>query len=200
MTALKIFVEGGAKGELATECRRGFGKLLARAGFERRMPTFVACGGRKAAFDRFCHALRNGENALLIVDSEDAVVHPSPWHHTQHREGDRWEKPDSATDDHLHFMVRSMEAWLLADRAAVSHYFGNGFDENRLPAPTRPIESLDRHELVEKLNLAAKATKKERYGKGPHSFDILATIDPSKLVAASPWAKRFFAEVKKRLA
>lgn len=196
---LTIYVEGGARGELASECRRGFSKLLARAGFSGRMPSVVACGSRNEAFDRFRHALSNSENALLLVDSEDAVTAPSPWQHAKARKGDAWETPEVATDEHLHFMVRSMEAWLLADRAAVAAYFGNGFDENRLPAPTRSVESLHRHELVEKLDLAAKATKKRGYGKGAHSFAILATVDPAKVVAASLWAKRFFDAVKARL-
>ncbi len=33
------------------------------------------------------------------------------------------------------------------------------------------------------------------YGKGAHSFKLLATLDPAKLRAASPWAERFFATV-----
>jgi hypothetical protein len=35
--------------------------------------------------------------------------------------------------------------------------------------------------------------------KGPHSFKILALIDPVKVTAASPWAQRFVQKVKAQM-
>ncbi len=40
---------------------------------------------------------------------------------------------------------------------------------------------------------------KAKYGKGEHSFKILATIDSQRVVNASPWAKRFVDETKKKM-
>ena len=34
-------------------------------------------------------------------------------------------------------------------------------------------------------------TRKGRYDKGSHSFEIIAMIDPQKVTDASPYAKRF---------
>lgn len=40
---------------------------------------------------------------------------------------------------------------------------------------------------------------KAEYGKGEHSFPLLARIDPATVMAASPWAKRFVDELKKKV-
>ena len=40
---------------------------------------------------------------------------------------------------------------------------------------------------------------KDAYGKGPHSFKLLAAVDPAKVTAASPWAKRFIECLKARM-
>ncbi len=43
------------------------------------------------------------------------------------------------------------------------------------------------------LENATKNTKtKGIYGKGSHSFKLLALLDPSLIRRASPWADRFF--------
>ena len=37
------------------------------------------------------------------------------------------------------------------------------------------------------------------YEKSEHSFVILSRIDPEKVIAASPWAKRFIDELKSKM-
>ena len=39
-------------------------------------------------------------------------------------------------------------------------------------------------------------TTKVQYGKGEHSFKLLRLIAPDKVVAASPWARRFVEVVR----
>jgi hypothetical protein len=108
MVGVKIYVEGGGDSkELHVRCRKGFRKLLERAGFQSRMPRIVACGGRGAAFDAFKTAMDTGVNyPLLLVDSEDPVPetaqpddpdHPMAWEHLQARDG--WERPAEVEND-----------------------------------------------------------------------------------------------------
>lgn len=192
----KLFVEGGGNHNdaLKSECRRAFTALLERAGFDVR-PHIVACGGRQNAFAQFCTAIRGGEDsAVLLVDSEAPVAHGDPWQHVAQRPGDKWVKPAGATEDQLHLMVQCMEAWFLADRQALGRFFGQGFNENALPAATRTAEDVDKVELYHKLEQATRTTKtKGTYQKGQHAFKLLAKLDPNLVRKSSRWAERFFA-------
>lgn len=137
----KLFVEGGGDNNeaLRTECRRGFNKLLKKAGFKGRMPRIVPCGGRSNAYDQFCTALKNGETvAVLLVDAEGPVTTTdSPWEYVKRRQKDHWDKPKNATDEDLHFMTECMESWFLADRTALETFFGKEFNAKALPANTK---------------------------------------------------------------
>ena len=78
MTTVKLFVEGGGdSNSLRIECRAAFNHFLQKAGLAGKMPRIIASGSRKAAYDDFCTAIRNGEEAMLLVDSEIAVLNPS---------------------------------------------------------------------------------------------------------------------------
>jgi hypothetical protein len=79
---VKVFVEGGASGansaSLQAELRHGFAEFFAKTNLgTTRRPRVVACGGREQAFDSFRTAIEQGEQALLLVDSETAM-NPSP--------------------------------------------------------------------------------------------------------------------------
>ena len=186
---VKIYVEGGAPGGLDRECRRGFGKFLERAGLRGRMPSIIACGGRDRAYDRFCTAqeqARADEFIILLVDSEEGVEEGvEPWAFLERR----WDKPDGTSEDNAHLMVRCMEAWFLADRDTLAQFFGDGFNAN--PLPNRPdVENIPKSDLYDALERATQASSKGKYGKGPHSFDLLAKLNPQKVVDASPHARR----------
>lgn len=193
---VKLLVEGGGNHNdaLKSECRKGFAKLLERAGFKGRMPRIIACGGRRAAYNDFCAELASGAGAVfLLVDAEAPVLRASPWQHVGEREGDKWAMPPDATDAHLHLMVQCMETWFLADRSALAKYFGNGFNQNALPLATTNVESVKMHDVFDHLKRATKDTKtKGAYDKGSHSFNVLEQLDPSLVRKASPWADRFF--------
>jgi len=195
---VKVFVEGGGDSDaLKTECRRAFSRLLERAGLKGRMPRFVACGGRRNAFEQFCTALENNERtelAFLLVDAEAPVTCTSPWEHVAQQRGEPWERPSTADDDHLHLMVQCMEAWFVADRPALRKFYGQGFNEKALPPTTAKLEEVAKPDLYRCLEHATRGTKtKGSYGKGEHSFKLLATLDPNLIRTASPWAERFFA-------
>ena len=211
MVAIKLFVEGGGDPKtLRTACREGFAEFLKKAGLKGSMPRIVACGSRGSAYSDFCTAVAKGQPALLLVDSEAPVAaqhQPGddkgqwrPWAHLAQRQGDRWTRPNGADENDCHLMVQCMESWLLADLQTLQTFFNPGFNAKALPAPSRPIESMDTETLYHALKSAtANCKTKAEFGKAEHSFKLLARIDPQKVAAASGWADRFLAEVKARV-
>lgn len=213
---MKLYVEGGGDAPaLKTACREGFAKFLGKAGLAGRMPRVVACGSRADAYDSFCTAIRSGEAAMLLVDSESPVAAAAqpgdaakredrdrwqPWLHLRQRQGDGWEKPANSEDLQCHLMVQCMEAWLLADRDTLKRFFGQGYKENALPAPANPVERIAKPQIYDTLAAATRDCKtKSAYGKGEHSFKLLTLIDPAKVIDASPWARRFVETLQLRM-
>jgi hypothetical protein len=203
MVEMRLYVEGGGESKLLrTACRRGFSEFLSKAGLKNRMPRIVACGGRDQAYRDFCAALKQGANAvMLLVDSEDAVTYSSPWAHLAQRPGDKWAAPWDSTDDDCHLMVQCMESWLLTDQETLSAYFGQGFNAKPLPSPGSDIESQSKSSVYQSLARATRDCKtKAAYAKGEHSFELLASIDPEKVIARSHWAARFVTALNKKMA
>lgn len=202
MVDVRLYVEGGGDtNSLRTACRQGFSDFLKKAGLAGHMPRIVACGSRQNAYDDFCTALKNGETAILLVDSEESVALTTPpfqpWIHLQNRVGDKWVKPQNATNQQCHLMVECMEAWFLADKEALRVFFGSGFKEAALPNVGGSIEKIRKQDIYAALAIATSDCKtKEKYGKGEHSFKILSLIDPAKVVDKSAWAKNFIDEIK----
>jgi hypothetical protein len=199
MVDMKLYVEGGGDAHmLKTACRQGFSKFLKKAGLGGHMPRIVACGSRGNAYDAFCTALSNGDAAMLLVDSKGPIVTPSPWQHLLNRPGDNWAQPEGVLDDHCHLMVQCMETWFLADQEMLAIFFGQGFNAKSLPR-VNVIEDVSKSEVYKLLAKATKNCKtKTPYSKGKHSFELLALVDPTKVMSASTWAKRFIEEMKKQ--
>jgi hypothetical protein len=191
----KLLVEGaGDRADLSAQCRRGFQRLFEKAGLGGALPRVVACGSRSAAFDKFCSEFaRRDPNdiIMLLVDSETPFDGDDVWKHVAEREGDGWEPPVGANADHLHLMVQVMESWFLADADALERHFGKGFRREALPVRT-DIEVIAKLEVYRALEAATKSTKAGPYGKGTHSFKLLAELEPEKLERASPSARRLF--------
>lgn len=87
-------------------------------------------------------------------------------------------------------MVQCMEAWFVADSAAVQRYFGEGFSKS--PLPKRPnVEEIPKEDLFKALAAAtAHGRTKDPYNKGKHSFALLAVVDPGRVSKASRHAAR----------
>jgi hypothetical protein len=206
---IKLFVEGGGNSQfLRTKCRAAFSLFLRKSGLSGHMPRIVASGSRNNAYDDYCKALDNGEDAVLLIDSEGPVVSPKnngsydandpktwrPWHHLKQRADshiDNWKKPQNARDEDCHLMVQFMESWFLADIEALKSYYGEGFSEHSFSEQTKDIENIAKSTVENLLRNATANTKKGQYSKGKHSFEILHHIDPHKVTEQSPWAKRF---------
>lgn len=207
---VKLYVEGGGDGKaLQIACRRGFREFLEKAGLKGRMPAISASGGRRFAYQDYCMALANGEAAMLLVDSEASVSAQhqqgnadrwQPWRHLKARQTDGWDKPPAASDEDCHLMVQCMESCFLSDRETLKRFFGQHFQEKALPSAARPVEMIDKTAVLAGLKDATRNCQpKGQYGKGEHSFKLLRQIDPAKIVAASPWAKRFLDTLKRKM-
>ncbi len=157
------------------------------------MPRIIASGSRRSAYEDFCTALRQAGDVcpFLLVDSEDAVADTDgPWDHLRKRPGDRWLRPEGASDEQCHLMVQIMESWFLADKATLAKYFGKGFKIGALPK-REDIERIPKADVLRGLHNATRQTEtKGSYSKGSHSFEILALIDPIPVRQASPYADR----------
>ena len=191
--SVKVYVEGGGNGrELRAKCHEGFSAFFDKAGLTGRMPRVVACGGRQQTYKRFRTALANAapdKFIVLLVDSEDPVAEGAgPWAHLKNR--DNWDRPAGAEDDNAHLMAQCMEAWFFADKDSLAKYFGAGFNRNALSG--RPdIENIPKADLKKNLQAATRRCEpKSEYDKGRDSFAVLAALDPAKVTAASPHAKR----------
>ncbi|MBI2751097.1 MAG: DUF4276 family protein [Burkholderiales bacterium] len=204
-----VYAEGGGSGAhsapLQAEFRQAFADFLSKTDLgTKRRPRVVPCGGREQAFDSFRTAIAQGQNALLLVDSE-TPINPlrqppapgqwKPWAHLLAQAS--WETPEGAEDDDCHLMVQCMENWFLADKANLQAFFGQGFTTAALPVAS--VEAVEKSAVYAALQTATQKCKtKAPYGKGAHSFKLLRAISPEKVEAASPWAKRFFDELRKR--
>ena len=204
-----VYVEGGGSGarsaSLEAEFRQAFAEFFSKTNLgNTRRPRVVSCGGREQTFDSFCTAIQQGRNALLLVDSEAAldaaheampIAQWKPWAHLQGQAG--WDAPGQAKEEDCHLMVQCMENWFLADKASIKNFFGHGFNDAALP--NGPLESISKATVYTALQKATQQCKtKAPYGKGAHSFKLLQSLDPAKVEAASPWAKRFLDELRKR--
>ena len=203
-TNITIYVEGGGDtAALKGQCRRAFSSFLEKAGFAGKMPKIVARGSRNAAYESYCIAIKQGNEALLLIDSEAPVQNISgdpsqwnPWEHLKTR--DAWQRPDGASNIDCHLMVQVMETWFFADSTALERYFGNGFNIKSIPNRT-DIEEIPKADVESALDASTKMTKKRGYAKGRDSFDILASIDPAKVAQKSLWANRFIASLSNRI-
>ena len=188
--SVKVYVEGGGdRQELRTKCRMGFSTFFRKTELDGQMPRIIACGDREKTYDKFCTALAHstdGDFIVLLVDSEGPVV-SDPWLHLQAR--DRWGRPAGATDDNAHLMVQCMEAWFLADKDALARFFGTDFNRNALPQRAE-VEDILKRDLETDLKAATRQCRKGAYHKGNHSFEILAQLDPGKVIDASPHTER----------
>ena len=188
--SVKLFVEGGGNSKvLKSACRRGFSIFIEKAGAKNRMPRIVASGSRDQAYDQFKTAhVQQNEVAMLLVDAEGPVSSAGSWLHLQSR--DNWPRPPGASNDQCHLMIQVMESWFLADREALAKFYRQGFRPNALPGNPGDVERIPKKDVEDGLDRATQATAKGSYDKGRHSFEILASLDPAKVTAASSHARK----------
>ena len=197
---VKIFVEGGGdKVATTVSCKRGFAALVEK--LTRKQPRVIPCGPRRMAFDKFCSALRRGEDALLLVDSEEPVAPQNcgrPWAHLAARKEDEWQRPADALDDHAHLMAQCMESWFIADPDTLAEHFGHGFKPDKLQG-NRQVEEIPKSDVRAKLAAATKESRNGEYHKTRDGFALIGIIDPARVGKRAPHAKRFFDALRQKL-
>lgn len=193
MVRVRIFIEGGGVGDRDDSLfRTEWSNFFASAGLSGRLPKVVRCGDRARAFRRFSDAVRKAggdEIIILLVDSEGPVKESqSIWEYL--RDNDGWRQPAGADDNQAYLMAQAMEAWLMADRDTLREYFGQGFNENRLPRQSNP-EQIPQNTLESSLKDASSGCG-QQYAKGAVSFEILGRVDASKVEERCSHAKALF--------
>ena len=191
---IRLYVEGGGNDKdtkaLMREGFHGFlRELVALARSKRIKWQIIACGPRTKAFSAFETALETRPDAfnILVVDAE-GPVHTQPWQHVQRQDG--W-GVSGIDDEHCHLMVQMMEAWLIADRDALAHFYGQGFGENALPKHSN-VEQIDKSMLESALKAATRNTSKGEYHKIRHGSKLLAQLDSTRVRQAAPHCERLF--------
>ena len=183
MSGIAIYMEGGGTGkENRAALRQGMDAFLQSLKEAARNKALrwklVCCGPRQEAFRGFRNAVSNGDNALnvLLVDAEGPVDQSS----RDHLEGrDHWDL-GFAEEDRVHLMVQAMEAWIVADLAALAAYYGQGFRVNRLPKAEN-LETVPKADVTRALDGATRRTRKGAYHKVRHASDLLKRIDAGKV-------------------
>ena len=187
-----IYIEGGCKRRLNIELRAGFRQLFEK--MKIKPSKIVACGTRNEAFKDFCLGLKaKSEDAILLIDSEGLIAMDSKVKHL--RQNDKWSGIKDMMEDKIFFMVVMMESWFLSDIDALKKFFGNEFDETKIPKQS-DFERIDKDTLNEILQKSTQKTTKGAYDKGKHSFKILALLDGYKVAKHGKYAREFFDYLK----
>ena len=189
-----IYMEGGgdrpASRQMLREGMDAFLRLLKQRARERSCGwRLVPCGGRQSALDKYTAAVlqRPDDLNVLLVDAEGPVSSPDPRVHLKARDG--WSVAFKA--EHVHLMVQCMEAWIVADAAALAAFYGQRFQTNALPK-AKDLEGVDKPRLAHALEKATSKTQKGTYHKIRHASELLARIDPATVRARCPHCERLF--------
>lgn len=201
MPRVRIYVEGGGD-EDATKAkvRSGFRDLFREFEQWRVRPSVIACGSRGNAYRDFVTATGTHPDdfVVLLVDAERPVTLP-PKEHLSERP-DKSRNPNDprdgwdlavADDDQIHLMVQAVEAWLIADPAAMEKHFGPQFSSNALPRRPNP-EDIPKEELKGSIDAAAKSTPKRGYSGTRDCPKILGLVDPRVVRAKCSACRRLF--------
>ena len=94
-------------------------------------------------------------------------------------------------------MVTTMETWLLADRRTFIACFPD-MNTNALP-PDTDLESRSKPDVAAALGSATQSSRKGRYHKGNHSFDLLGKVESEELKSRLPHFRRFIETLDARL-
>jgi hypothetical protein len=192
---IRIYVEGGgdkdSKARLRIAFSRFLGPLQETARQKRIRWQVIACGSRSDTLANFSVALRQHPDALnfLLVDAEGPLT-GSPAEHLAQTEGAARGIAD-APEAQVHLMVEAMEAWIVADAAALKGYYGQDFQASALPR-TKNVETIPKQRLMAALDTATRNTQKGRYHKTHHAPELVERLSPSAVRQRAPHCDRLF--------
>jgi len=201
VTEIRIYVEGGGDGKnTKTPVRKGFSvffhELISEARKKRINWRIIACGSRNTACTDFITAMKSHPDAfnVLLVDSESSVT-LAPWEHLKNQ--DNWDLHKSHNEQY-HLMVQVMESWLIADIETLKKFYGQDFNENKIP-DNQNIEDISKATIEVSLKAATRNTQKGRYHKINHGPKILELVDTQKVRNAAPHCDRLFKKLSEKI-
>ena len=124
---------------------------------------------------------------VLLVDAEGPVESSARCHL---KDKDGWEL-STVSEDHVHLMVQTMEAWFAADPKNLSGYYGDGFILQAL-TELKDLESTRKQQLDARLRRATRPSSKGDYHKTKHASDLLKLIDRTIVARRCRHCKRLF--------
>jgi hypothetical protein len=93
-------------------------------------------------------------------------------------------------------MVQAMEAWFLADPAALVLYYGQGF---RSFQPPGDVELVPKADLFARLKHATAETRKGEYHKTKHAPALLERVNPVMVCKRSRHCEMLFRSLLQRI-
>lgn len=190
MNKVVLYVEGGGDhSETKARLRQGISQLLSNGLSLRnvtRRPKVVVCGSVGNTLKQFNSAVQTSPEATssLLVDA-DAPVPSTRSATARIQEMHGWAKPSAASDEQIHLMVQTMEAWLVADRESLGAFYGDGYRESQLSA-REDVESIPKQDLVHGLREATRSTKKGAYHKINHASQLLPRLNTETVCRKAP--------------
>ena len=193
-----VYIEGGADGKAAgSDFRKGWKKFLTELhelavqnGYESLK--VIRGKSRFSTFSLFkTHKTQQPDDlCVLLVDSETQVPKSvSVWDVVAQREGDKWKRPDGATERHLYLMVPFVETWLLTDHEALTTFFKRGFNTKPLPT-TDDLENRSKDDVERALKQATKDCKNGPYRHG-QAHEVIEFVRPEKVRTLTHGARLF---------
>ncbi|MBN1190789.1 MAG: DUF4276 family protein [Dehalococcoidales bacterium] len=190
---IRIYIEGGGdERETKATFRMGYSKFFRQIVEIVRDKgirwNIIASGSRQNCFDDFKNAIQSHPQAfnIMLVDAEREVTKNVKQHL---KDSDNWELV--CTEDHYQLIAQTMEAWLIADKAALAKYYGQGFNAGAIPN-TIDVELIEKARLYISLQSASKNTQKGEYAKIKHGADLLALVDPQEIRKKAGYCDRLF--------
>ncbi|MEK6300119.1 MAG: DUF4276 family protein [Acidobacteriota bacterium] len=199
---IRIYVEGGGKGKdskgLVQKGFRAFFKSAADLARGKQIHfDVIACGSINSTLEDFNIALQTHKDAfnVLLVDS-DGPVRVGPREHLRARGGLKLR--GSVVDESCHLMVQTVEAWLIADVAALKQFYGQEFSASAIPGNTN-VEEINKANLYSSLKAATRRTQKGQYHKVIHGAELLKKVDVAQVRNRAPHCDRLFATIQRKI-
>ena len=192
VTTIRLYVEGDS--QLRRGFIRFFGRQIKQAGERGIRFDIRLTGSREKTLAAFLIA--NHQNSadlnLCLIDS-DRIDDGTLWEELLRRKDrhPRWRRLRTPEREHAHWMVQAMEAWFLADRAALRRYYRQQLRERAIPGSESTVEDVGSPASV--LRAATRNTRKGRYHKTQHAPDLLELVDVDKVRRNAPACERLFA-------
>ncbi|HLJ09906.1 MAG TPA: DUF4276 family protein [Planctomycetaceae bacterium] len=182
MTNVRLYVEGGGDQKNTKQLlQNAIGAFLANGlaqfGTKRR-PKVIVWGANLHTLALFSAAIsKHSQSVCVLLVDADGPVDCAPAE--QLRRKHDWRKPQAVSDEQVHLMVQTMEAWIVADREALRDFYGPNLNEKQLSGRD-DVEEIPTHELLEGLKRATRSTRKGEYHKIRHASILLQRINAGK--------------------